>query len=77
MHVATLFSEMNAVMEIQGKISELGAYSFPSSQETRTIASFFAGIQSLGILAVLYFMWTVRHPRTDDGLVVNAVVAPG
>ena len=65
MHVASLISEMGAVMEIQAKLIELGAFSFQSPQESSRIILLFATIQSGGIIAALYFMWSVRHTKTE------------
>ena len=65
MHVAALISERNAVMEIQAKLIRLSAYSFQSPQESRRIILVFAAIQSGGVIAALYFMWNVRHTKTE------------
>ena len=64
-HVMAIFSEMGAVLDIQKMLIDMDAYSFQTPKESLAIASVFAAIQIGGIVASLYFMWTVRHPKTD------------
>ena len=64
-HVMAIFSEMGAVLDIQQMLIDMEAYSFQSPNQSLAIASVFAAIQIGGIIAALYFMWTVRHPRTE------------
>ena len=66
-HVLAIFSEMVAVLDIQAMLIDMEAYSFQSPDQTMFLASLFAAIQLGGIIAALYFMWTVRHPATQRG----------
>ena len=64
-HVMAIFSEMGAVQDIQKMLIDMDAYSFQTPKESLAIVSVFAAIQIGGIVASLYFMWTVRHPKTE------------
>jgi len=64
-HVGAIFSEMGAVLDIQRMLIEMEAFSFQRPHESLMIVSVFAAIQIGGIIAALYFMWTVRHPKTE------------
>jgi hypothetical protein len=44
---------------------DMEAYSFQSPNQSLAIASLFAAIQIGGIIAALYFMWTIRHPKSE------------
>ena len=62
-HVGALLSEMRAVIEIQEKLIGMGEFHFQSPQESLYISLLFALIQVGGIIAALYFMWSVRQPK--------------
>ena len=62
LHVLALFSEMRAVVEIQQRLVDMGEFHFQTPSESLYLASMFMALQLAGILAALYFMWTVRHP---------------
>ncbi|NCF19621.1 MAG: hypothetical protein GWP63_15370 [Haliea sp.] len=64
-HVMAIFSEMGAVLDIQQMLIDMEAYSFQSPNQSLAIASLFAAIQIGGIIAALYFMWTIRHPKSE------------
>ena len=40
----------------------MGEFHFQTPSESLYLASMFMALQLAGILAALYFMWTVRHP---------------
>jgi hypothetical protein len=65
-HVMAIFSEMGAVLDIQQMLIDMEAYSFQSPNQSLAIASLFAAIQIGGIIAALYFMWTIRHPKSES-----------
>ena len=62
-HVLALLSEMRAVMEIQEQLIAMEEFHFQTPAESFYISLVFAGIQAGGIVAALYFMWSVGHPK--------------
>ena len=60
-HVGALLSEMRAVMEIQEQLINMGEFYFQTPQESLYLSLLFALIQAAGIIAALYFMWSVRQ----------------
>lgn len=64
-HVVALLSEMRAIMQIQEKLISMDEFHFQTPTESMSIALIFAGIQVGGIIAAIYFMWSVRHRASE------------
>jgi len=57
-------SAASAVVELEKAISQIASAS-PDSIDTYSGTYAFAVVQILGLVASLFFMWNVRHPKTE------------
>lgn len=59
------YTQILAVSGFQRELSAMGGSTLLIEQNTQVATWSFIGVQVSGMLASLYFMWSVRHPKTE------------
>jgi hypothetical protein len=59
------YTQILAVTGFQRELSALGGSPLLIQQNTQVATWGFIGVQISGMLASLYFMWSIRHPKTE------------
>jgi hypothetical protein len=59
------YTQILAVSGFQRELSAMGGSTLLIEQNTQVATWGFVGVQIAGMLASLYFMWSVRHPKTE------------
>jgi hypothetical protein len=59
------YTQIMAVSGFQRELASLGGSALLIEQNTQVATWSFIGVQIIGMLASLYFMWSIRHPAAD------------
>jgi hypothetical protein len=71
--VNTMYSMLTGAVSLEAELVKLGTeFEFGGGAGTNLSTAGFILVQIAGLIASLYFMWSVRHPRTDNSQEVKA-----
>lgn len=64
--INTMYSMLSGALSVEAELRKIGTdFNFGGGAGTDLSTSGFVLVQIAGLVASLYFMWSVRHPKTE------------